>query len=96
MCFFRKLKLPSINSSGNHNRQKPLSLTLGQPTDHSLDLQVHSMAKLDEETFEKFCDAEDTGDQCIPTCVSWMPGGDFLIGCQGGQIVKVIICLITI
>ncbi len=87
--YCRKLKLPSIKSAEDENKDKLLSLTLGRPDGRTLELSPSSVAKLDTDTFDKFTDSENVGERYTPTCVCWMAGGDLLVGCQGGQIVKV-------
>ena len=56
---------------------------------YAVEVPDSSIAGLVGEDVEKLESIRDTTDRMHPGSISWMPTGDFIVGCKGGQLFKV-------
>ena len=55
----------------------------------TVSLPKSAVAAVKGDEAEKFEEYEDDKERVVPLCHAWMPSGDVLIGCRGGQLMKV-------
>lgn len=94
--FTRKIKLPaenpSLNSEEDKDRDIPTRAST-RMTRYTIDLPKAAIAGLVGERAEALDDVQDTTPRVVPLSHTWSPSGDVYVGCQGGQILKVLTLL---
>ena len=87
----RKLPLPATDGvvgDGDDDRNIPTraSTRMSRVT---INLPKTAVAAVRGDDAEKFEEYEDDKERVVPLSHAWMPSGDVLIGCSGGQLMKV-------
>ncbi|KAK3771256.1 hypothetical protein RRG08_024335 [Elysia crispata] len=89
----QKIAIPAINQQDADTRNKDETETGSRPatkmSKYAVEVPDSSIAGLVGEDVEKLESIRDTTDRMHPGSISWMPTGDFIVGCKGGQLFKV-------
>lgn len=89
----RKIKLPAENPSLNSDEEKDRDIPTRastRMTRYTKDLPKAAIAGLVGERAEALDEVQDTTPRVVPLSHTWSPSGDVYVGCQGGQILKVL------
>lgn len=89
----RKIKLPAENPSLNSDEEKDRDIPTRastRMTRYTIDLPKAAIAGLVGERAEALDEVQDTTPRVVPLSHTWSPSGDVYVGCQGGQILKVL------
>ena len=85
-------ELGRYNSSGNKEvtgRESSQSHSSAHLTRMTIIIPRHVVAGIRSEDANKFNEYEDKYVRMVPQHHCWMPTGDVLLGCKGGQLIKV-------
>ena len=90
----RKLRLPPADGTMNPSPAPPEhdipTRASTRMTRSTIDLPHTVIAGVrGQEAIERFTEYDDDRKRCIPVSHCWLPSGDVVIGCSGGQIIRV-------
>lgn len=86
------VKLPHTRLSESDNFEM-LRSSLNETFDFvGIKLPVQSVTDLSAEEYKQFAFESTLHDYCVPVSVCWTSHGDLLVGCAGGQLLKVTTC----
>lgn len=86
--FYRKLDLPAIYEAYSEQLHIPTSASTSL-TRISIDLPKTSVAGVKGTEADKFEAYQDEHLCVVPCSHAWLPSGDIIVGCKGGQLLRV-------
>ena len=84
--------MPAIDNDDDFESEKDRDIPTRASTRmsrYTVDLPQHSIAGVTGEQVERFAEYQDSIERVVPVSHCWTPKGDLVVGCKGGQLLKV-------
>ena len=89
LSIISKLKLPAVDGSDIENEFDGPTRASTSVSRMTVRLPQTSMAGVHGEEADRFMEYQDPTERVVPTEHVWTPSSDIIMGCVGGQLIKV-------